>query len=445
MRRATVYPGLAAGALTVPPSKSLAHRAVICAALAAGESRLTGLAEETLSADIRATIAGMQKLGAEINFVSQADNELVVRGVGGCPMMSGDVEWEIDCGESGSTLRFLIPIAALSGLPVLLAGHGRLPQRPQTVYQQIFAEQGLCFKPTPAQNGWLVCGPLRPGEFKLRGDISSQFISGLLFALPLLAGDSCLRIEPPFESRSYVQLTLATLQKFGVAANWQDEYTLHIPGSQSYQPSRMAVEGDFSQLAFFAVLGSISARPEGLEIHGVDVNSAQGDRKIIDIIRQMGGDILDLPDGYLVRPAKLRAAQIDLADCPDLGPVLTVLAAHAQGETRIYNAGRLRIKESDRIADMQEELQRCGVAIRTTDDEMFITGGGSYPGGVCCQAHNDHRIVMALAVLAAACQKPLQIAGAEAVNKSYPGFFADLQHKLGIKADFTEIKAVDEI
>lgn len=435
MRLATVYPGLAAGALSAPPSKSLAHRAIICAALAAGESRLSGLNEKTLSADIRATLAGMQKLGAEIRFVG---DELVVQGVGGCPGMSGDVEWVIDCGESGSTLRFLIPIAALSGLPVLLAGHGRLPQRPQTVYQQIFAEQGLCFKPTPAQNGWLVCGPLRSGDFELRGDVSSQFISGLLFVLPLLAGDSCLRIAPPFESRSYVQLTLATLQKFGVKACWRDEYTLYIPGGQHYQPARLAVEGDFSQLAFFAVLGTISSQPDGLEIHGVDVNSAQGDRQIIEIIRQMGGDIVDLPDGYLVRPAKLQAAEIDLADCPDLGPALAVLAAHAEGETRIYNAGRLRIKESDRIADVQQELERCGVRMRSTADEMFISGDGNYAGGVGCDSHNDHRIVMALAVLGAACQKPLQIAGAEAVNKSYPEFFADLQQKLGIRVEIAE-------
>lgn len=430
MRTVKVYPGAAGGVVQAPPSKSLAHRAVICAALAAGESRLGGLKAENLSADIRATIAAMQKLGADIHFEG---DELVIQG--GQLSLSGDEEWIIDCGESGSTLRFLIPIVALLGLPVLLEGHGRLPQRPQTVYQQIFAEQGLCFKQTPAQNAWLVCGPLRPGDFHLRGDISSQFISGLLFALPLLEGNSCLHIEPPFESRSYVQLTLAMLQKFGVRAEWQDEYTLHIPGSQCYQPCRAAVEGDFSQLAFFAVLGTIAARPEGLRILGVDTNSAQGDRRIIEIIRQMGGDIENLPDGYLVRPAKLQAAQIDLADCPDLGPVLAVLAAQAEGESRIYHAGRLRIKESDRIADVEAELKRCGVNMRSTEDEMFISGGADLPGGVCCQSHNDHRIVMALAVLAAVCRQPLEIAGAEAVNKSYPDFFVDLQQKLGIRTE----------
>lgn len=436
MRTVKVYPGLAKGTVQVPPSKSLAHRAVICAALADGESRLTGLHAENLSDDIRVTIAAMQKLGADIRFDG---DELVVRG--GRLALSGDEVWEIDCGESGSTLRFLIPIVSLLGLPVLLTGHGRLPQRPQTVYQQIFAEQDLCFMPTPAQNGWLVRGPLHAGDFHLRGDVSSQFISGLLFALPLLEGDSRLHIEPPFESRSYVQLTLAMLRKFGVHAEWLDDYTLQIPGAQSYQPCQAAVEGDFSQLAFFAVLATISAQPEGLQIMGVDPNSAQGDRRIIEIIREMGGDVEELPDGYLIRPASLQAAQIDLADCPDLGPVLAVLAAQAEGESRLYNAGRLRIKESDRIADVETELKRCGVVMHSTADEMFITGlaaGEKLPGGVCCQAHNDHRIVMALAVLAAASRQPLEIVGAEAVNKSYPNFFADLQQNLGIKAEVVD-------
>lgn len=427
--RAAVYPGMAGGSLRVPPSKSLAHRAVICAALAAGESRLRGLDEANLSKDIQATIAGMRRLGAEIYF---AGDELVVRG--GWPRLSGDEAWEIDCGESGSTLRFLIPIAALCGLPVVLFGHGRLPERPQTVYQQIFAEQGLCFKPTPNHSGWLLRGPLQPGEFTLRGDVSSQFISGLLFALPLLPGDSTLHIQPPFESHSYVELTLAMLRQFGVQANWQDELTLHIPGGQQYQPAQAAVEGDFSQLAFFAVLGALCAGPQGLRLQGVNPQSAQGDRQIIEIIRRMGGQIEAEPEGYLVRRAALQAGQLDLADCPDLGPVLAVLAAHAQGESRLYNAGRLRLKESDRIADVQAELLRCGVQMHSTAEEMFVRGGGPYAAAEPCQAHNDHRIVMALAVLAAAGRAPLQIVGAEAVQKSYPNFFEDLQ-SLGVKVE----------
>lgn len=430
--RATVFPGEAGGSLCVPPSKSLAHRAVICAALAAGESRLRGLDKDNLSQDIQATISGMRRLGAEIFFEG---DELVVRG--GWPRLFGDEVWEIDCAESGSTLRFLIPIAAMTGLPVVLFGHGRLPERPQTVYQQIFAEQSLCFKPTPNHDGWMVCGPLQPGDFTLRGDVSSQFISGLLFVLPLLPGSSTLHIQPPFESRSYVELTLATLRQFGVRAEWQDELTLHIPGGQQYQPAQADVEGDFSQLAFFAVLGVLCAGPQGVRLCGVNPQSAQGDRQIIEIIRRMGGQIEDEPEGYLVRRSVLQAGQIDLADCPDLGPVLAVLAAHAQGESRLYNAGRLRLKESDRIADVQAELLRCGVQMSSTEAEMFICGGGPYGAAEPCQAHNDHRIVMSLAVLAAAGRAPLQIEGAEAVNKSYPNFFEDLQN-LGVKVEIAD-------
>ncbi len=421
--RATVYPGRPRGAVRVPSSKSMAHRAVICAALAEGTSVLTNV---SLSNDIRATIGGMRSLGADIR-VEEAEGQparLIVTGIGR-PQAAAPLD--VDCGESGSTLRFFIPIFALSGQPVHFVCSGRLAERPQTVYQDIFVRNGT--KLQPVGDGWRLDGGLCPGEYELRGDVSSQFISGLLFALPLLAGDSCLHILPPFESRSYVLLTLSMLGRFGIRAEWRDENTLFIPGGQRYQPSDLAVEGDFSQLAFFAVLGAINSE---VALHGVDTRSLQGDSRIIGIIRGMGADVQELADGYICRPGALRAADVDLADCPDLGPILCVLAACAAGETSLYNAGRLRIKESDRIADVEEELVRCGVRMRSTEDTMYITGGGAYAGGVECQSHNDHRIVMALAVLATVCQKPLTICGAQAINKSYPRFFEDLQ-QLGIK------------
>ena len=429
MATVKIYPGTPRGEVNIPASKSLAHRAVICAALAEGESRLFGLSEDALSNDIRATIIGMQKLGADIRF---SGNELIIQGCGNCPMMSGGEAWEIDCGESGSTLRFLIPIAALSGLPVLLSGHGRLPERPQTVYQQLFAERELCFKQTPAQNGWLVRGPLTPGEYTLMGDVSSQFISGLLFALPLLGGDSRLHILPPFESRSYVLLTLQMMAQFGITAGWQDDLTLFIPGGQKYRAAEAQIEGDFSQMAFFAALGAINSP---VTVRGMNPESVQGDKKIVELIQQMNGCVAPLSDGYTVSPGRLSAADIDLADCPDLGPILSVLAACAKGETRLYNAGRLRIKESDRIADVEAELARFGIETHSTADELFITGG-TIPLRAAgeCLSHNDHRIVMALSVLATVCDKPVCIRQAEAVNKSYPRFFDDLQN-LGIKVE----------
>lgn len=429
--RAKIYPGIPRGEVKIPASKSMAHRAVICAALAAGQSTLSNL---TLSNDIHATIAGMRQLGANENWL--AADKLQLSGAG---QLQADKPLTVDCGESGSTLRFFIPIFALCGERVRFICHGRLPQRPQTVYQEIFAAQNLHFASfDDGKNaGWEIAGSLRPGAYSLKGNVSSQFISGLLFALPLLPGNSTITIEPPFESRSYVELTLSMLQKFGISANWQDEYTLAIPGSQTYQPADVSIEGDFSQLAFFAVLGAINSE---ITLRGVDPNSAQGDRRIIEFIRHMGGHITQNMDGYIVAPGNLQAAALDLSDCPDLGPALSVLAARAKGTTRFYNAGRLRIKESDRIADVEAELARFGITTHSTADELFISGNptANLIANELCAAHNDHRIVMALAVLATICSQPVLIEQAEAINKSYPRFFKDLQN-LGIKVELSDV------
>ncbi len=468
--RATVYPGEVRGTVPVPSSKSMAHRAVICAALADGVSELYNV---SLSNDIRATIDGMRALGAEIHVHENTENIntedtnaeningtvfLHIRGVGrdGFSGDNGDNSGEndgvncsksaepliVDCGESGSTLRFFIPIFALwgnkLGRDVRFVCHGRLAERPQTVYQELFA--GIGSELLPTEGGWLLRGGLAAGEYRLRGDISSQFISGLLFALPLLDRDSCLHIAAPFESRSYVLLTLSMLAKFGVRAEWLDENTLFVPGGQRYRATALSVEGDYSQLAFFAVLAAINSE---LLLTGVDTESLQGDRRIIDIVRDMGASVREVEGGYVVAPGELAGCEIDLADCPDLGPVLCVLAAAVAGRSRLYNAGRLRIKESDRIEDVQTELLRCGVDISSDEDTIYINGirtcndktddnKTGYPGGVVCSGHNDHRIVMALSVLATICGEPLVIEGAQAINKSYPRFFADLA-ALGIK------------
>lgn len=432
MVRAIVHPGQPRGTVHIPASKSLAHRAVICAALAGGTSQLSNL---TLSNDIRATLAGMAQLGAVAK--QTADDEFTISG-SGKPKASGALT--VDCGESGSTLRFFIPVFSLTACPVRFLCHGRLADRPQTVYEEIFARLGVDFHPFRDGDtaGWELNGSLTPGDYTIRGDISSQFISGLLFALPLLGGDSRLIITPPFESRSYVELTLQTLAQFGVVAHWQDDHTLHIPGGQHYHPADLAIEGDYSQLAFFAVLGAINSP---ITTCGLNPASAQGDKKIVEIVRQMGANVVPTADGYTFAPGELAATEIDLADCPDLGPVLTVLAAAAKGDTRLYNAGRLRIKESDRIADVETELARFGIATSSTADELFVSGtahGTAISGAdTPCQAHNDHRIVMALAVLATICRRPVEICQAQAINKSYPRFFNDLQN-LGIKVEFID-------
>ena len=418
--RATVYPGAAQGEIVIPPSKSMAHRAIICASLAEGQSVVRNVA---YSDDIQTTIAAMRALGARIT--AQGDG-LAIEGVQGVGALQSAT---VDCRESGSTLRFLIPVFALGNQETRFTGRNRLLQRPQTVYESMFRAQNLPYR----QNAEEIClqGPLRAGDYEIAGDISSQFISGLLFALPLLAGDSRIIVRPPYESRSYVELSLQMLARFGIEVRWAGENTLLIPGGQRYRPADYTVEGDYSQFAFFAVLAAIGGN---LRCLGLDHDSRQGDRQIVDILKRAHAEVTEIENGYAVRKSPLRACSIDLADCPDLGPVLTVLAAFSQGTTRIYHAARLRYKESDRIAAMQTELRKIGVAIEGGADEIVIRGGGLYRGGCALDGHRDHRIVMSLAVLAAGLPEPIEIIGAHAVEKSYPNFFADWQ-KVGIKVE----------
>ena len=405
------------GVLAAPPSKSMAHRAVLCAALADGESRLTGLAH---SQDIDATLAAAAALGAQVEA-----GEGWARIAGAAPLQAPAAP--VDCCESGSTLRFLIPLAALTGRPVAFTGRGRLMQRPQSVYQELFASQGLRFE----QEGdtLTVAGPLRPGCFSLTGDVSSQFISGLLFALPLLDGDSRLCLKPPVESRSYIEMTRAAQSRFGVASAWLDEYTLAVPGGQAYRPRDMAIEGDWSQAAFPAALGVLAG---DVTVTGLEPGTLQGDAVILDILRRCGGRAEAVPGGVRFQKSALHGMKIDLADCPDLGPILMALGLLCEGETVITNAGRLRLKESDRIAAMEQELRKLGGQIESDGGTVTIRRSVLHAPAGPLWGHNDHRVVMSLTVLAAAAGLPVQIDGAEAVAKSWPGFFAAVR-QLGVE------------
>ena len=413
-----IRPGPApAGTLAAPPSKSMAHRAVLCAALADGESRLTGLAH---SQDIDATLAAAAALGAQVEA-----GEGWARIAGAAPLQAPAAP--VDCCESGSTLRFLIPLAALTGRPVAFTGRGRLMQRPQSVYQELFASQGLRFE----QEGdtLTVAGPLRPGCFSLAGDVSSQFISGLLFALPLLDGDSRLCLKPPVESRSYIEMTRASQSRFGVSSAWLDEYTLAVPGGQAYRPRDMAIEGDWSQAAFPAALGVLAG---DVTVTGLEPGTLQGDAVILDILRRCGGRAEAVPGGVRFQKSALHGTKIDLADCPDLGPILMALGLLCEGETVITNAGRLRLKESDRIAAMEQELRKLGGRIESDGGTVTIRRSILHAPAGPLWGHNDHRVVMSLTVLAAAAGLPVQIDGAEAVAKSWPGFFAAVR-QLGVE------------
>ncbi|MDY5339276.1 MAG: 3-phosphoshikimate 1-carboxyvinyltransferase [Intestinimonas sp.] len=378
----TITPGLLRGAITPPPSKSQAHRLLIAAALADGESRIEHLAD---SQDIQATRRCMAALKAP-------GEDLPV----------------LDCGESGSTLRFLIPVALALRGGGRFTGRGRLMARPQKPYFDLFDEKGIAYR---QEDGVLtVQGRLTPGTFALPGDVSSQFVTGLLYALPLLEGDSRITLTTPLESRGYVDMTLEALERFGIRAECPDGRTLRVPGGQTYRPCRAAVESDYSQAAFYYAANGLGGQ---VEILGLNPRSAQGDRCIVPYHMQLCG------------PGE---AELDVSQCPDLVPPLAAHAALRQGITRIVNAARLRIKESDRLTAVTQVLTALGADVVEGADRLTITGQPEgLAGGVTVDSHNDHRIAMMAAVAATRCAAPVTITGAECVAKSYPGFWEDYE------------------
>ena len=395
----TIRPGTLKGSITPPASKSQGHRLLLAAALAEGESVITGL---TMSRDIEATVSCVCQLGAQVR---EEGDGLRVVGRGGKPGVNRGQTF--DCGESGSTLRFLIPItlALLGGGSFV--GHGRLMERPLQPYFDIFKEKDISYARFEDRAG--LEGTLTPGEYKLPGNVSSQFITGLLYALPLLDGDSRIRITTPLESLAYVDMTLDALRRFGVTAGWEEEQVLLVPGKQSHRPANVAVEGDWSQAAFWYAARTLGS---GVEVLGMDPDSTQGDRVVASQAEQMArpGDVV-----------------LDVSQCPDLVPALAAMAAVRQGRTCIVNAARLRIKESDRLAAVARVLGDMGADITEQEDGLTVVGLPELAGGVTVDSFHDHRIAMMAAVAATRCVRPVTVAGAECVSKSYPGFWQDYQ------------------
>lgn len=423
-----IQPAALGGTLRVMPSKSASHRAVLAAALASEPCEVAPL---QLSADVEATLRCARALGlladCALEPLSGAQEGFVrarLRG-GGVPASPG--LREADCGESGSTLRFFMPLALDGRGPVRLIGHGRLMERPQDVYRALFAAMGARWEDGPGS--LTLDGRLQGGRMRLRGDVSSQFVTGLLYALPLCAQDSTLTLTTPLESGAYVALTREMLARFGVRSAWQDERTLFVPGGQRYRsPGRVQVEGDWSHAAFYLVAGATAGAPQGVRLTGLLPDSTQGDRAVVQVLRAMGADIrwADSPDGpaLCAYPSRLTGTTIDAAQIPDLVPALCVAACAAQGVTRIVNAGRLRIKECDRLAAMREGLCRMGADVRETPDGLTVQGGARLHGAAV-DAWNDHRIAMALCVAAASCEGGTALSGAESVRKSAPAFYRE--------------------
>lgn len=380
------------GSITAPPSKSMAHRAVLCAALATGSSHITNL---EFSKDISATLAAAGQLCAR---VTTGPADAVVEGLGRFAPLTAPV----DCCESGSTLRFLIPIASLTGQEVTFTGRGRLMERPQSVYETLYREQDLRFEQASA--GLTVEGALTPGEYRLAGNVSSQFFTGLLFALPLLSGGSTLVSTTRLESRDYVAMTRDALARAGVRVDGEAE-RFAVPPS-AYRPFDAAVEADWSQAGFWYAAHFLG---NGVEVCGLNEASAQGDRVVAALYERF----------------KAAGEQsVDVSDCPDLLPPLAVMAARREGTMHFVNAARLRMKESDRLTTTAALLRALGVPAETTADSLTVRGVPSFSGGTVDGA-NDHRIVMAAAAAATAAAAPVTVTGAEAVRKSYPSFWEE--------------------
>lgn len=398
---AIITPSPLSGKINAISSKSFAHRALICAALAKGESEIT---LNAFSSDINATVSCLNSLNANI------ENR------GGMLKINPSFppkKARLFANESGSTLRFLLPVTAALGVESEFTAAGKLPSRPLSPLKEEMEKHGVSFS-----DGFplKISGKLTGGKYVISGKVSSQFVSALIMALPVLNEDSEIEIIPPAESKPYIDMTVDTVRKFGVRITEKENGYL-IKGNQKYLPASFSVEGDWSNSSYFLYLGA--------EIEGLNASSVQGDRKFTEIMSSFGADIKIKNNSVKVLSENLHGIDIDASDIPDLVPLLAVIASTAEGKTRIFNASRLKLKESDRLLTTFELLNNLGADIEKTDDGFLINGVKTLHGGTV-DSFNDHRIVMAAASASKKCDGVITIRNAQAVNKSYPSFFDDL-------------------
>ncbi|MBR2638975.1 MAG: 3-phosphoshikimate 1-carboxyvinyltransferase [Oscillospiraceae bacterium] len=398
---AEIKPSKGRGIMEAPPSKSMAHRLLICGGLSEGKSVIKGISS---SEDMKATLDCLSAIGAKYEIEGDT---VTITGADIRNIPEGAV---LKCRESGSTLRFFIPICLLDGKTFTLTGSEKLLSRPLSVYEDIFKKQGITFEAEPDKIK--VGGRLNSGNYKIKGNICSQFITGLLFVLPLMEKDSVIQLIPPVESLSYINLTIEALSVFGIRIEWQDEKTLFVKGGQSYKAANAKVEGDYSNAAFFAALNELGSE---IEMTGLNPKSLQGDKVYEKNFALLGKG----------------TPTINISDCPDLGPILFAVAA-VKGGGVFTGTRRLKIKESDRASAMAEELSKFGVAVTVHEDSVVVYPHDFHaPTEILC-GHNDHRIVMSCAVLLTLTGGKIE--GAEASRKSLPDFFERLE-KLGFEVD----------
>lgn len=415
--RATIKGNKLSGSIPAIASKSMAHRYMIAAALADAPSFVSC---HSTSEDIEATKACLEAMGA---VFEKADGGFMIT-----PVRADDVAdgMKLPCKESGSTFRFLLPVAASFGKAASFLQEGRLPERPLSPLYEEMCANGMELAPQGMNPFWLK-GQLKAGEYRLAGNVTSQFISGLLFALPRLNGDSKIILTSKLESKLYVDMTLSVLEQFGIDIIIEDN-TYIVKGNQTYHAKDGNVEGDWSNAAFWLVAGAIG--DNAITTTGLLNDSLQGDKKIAELLAEFGADITYEGNSVMVAPKEMHGINIDAMDIPDLVPILAVAASFAKGDTVIYNAARLRLKESDRLKTVTEVLNSLGANIEEKEDGLIIHGVDMMKGGTV-NAMGDHRIAMMSAIAAIRCEEKVVIENAEAVNKSYPTFFRDYEQLHG--------------
>ncbi len=422
-----INPRKLSGAVNIPPSKSLSHRGIMCAGLSKTVSVVDNL---IYSDDISTTIQAMKQFGMEVlkeekigeRYKLTLQNKKIEDfEESGTKMVQ--MKTAINCSESGTTIRFMMPFFTFSDEPLTFKGRGRLVERPYETFYKILREKGVAYETTNGLLPVTIKGELPSGEFKMAGNVSSQFISGLMLVLPLLKGDSTIELTTPLESKGYVDMTVDTSEKFGVEIENRAHETYLIKGGQTYKGTHYTVEGDYSQAAFWLVASCIG---NDVLLRGMQPKSLQGDQEILQIIEALGAEIVWNQDELAVGRQSLDGIVVDASQCPDIVPVLTVLLSLARGTSEIINAGRLRIKESDRLNAICTELNKMGGNVEEKPEGLVIHGVQGFKGAKV-DSWNDHRIAMALAIAASRADGDVEITGYESVRKSYPMFWKDYE------------------
>ncbi len=422
MSTAIIKKSVLNGTLQAPPSKSVAHRMMVCAALSRSECYINNISD---SDDMTATIGCLESLGAKIS----RSNDTIHIDATDFAKGTKDTHYTLNCKESGTTLRIMIPICAALGLDATFIGEGRLVNRPLDEYLRILPAHGIKIEKGESSLPLTISGKLSGDKFSVSPKVSSQYVTGLIFALSLLNNDATLSLESELLGGQYVDITISVMKTFGVHVE-KNNNSFILRGSQNYTINKTGinVEGDWSQAAFFLCCGAIDG---DITVTNLDINSTQGDKKIVEFLRAFGADITVFENSVHIKKSSLKGCNIDALDTPDLVPILSVLSCFAQGDTNISGVSRLKFKESDRLLSTSQMINALGGCATYTDDCMTIKGCAKLCGGKV-EGYNDHRIVMSSAIAGAFCDNETTITDANAINKSYTNFFDDYKNLGGI-------------